>query len=416
MPTYLYRVSFQPFEQELALCEAAEWLGLPAAHTEADANAGATAGATAGAGAGADFIFADRLIDLTNAAYLAQAVELYARAPDFDGLLEAVHRTPPGCNRYRIETFDSLTAQREPRVKKIGSVGVARALADCLPGNPDLEHPQTTLWALRLPDEWIFGRVAAEYAQTWKHHEPKPRSFSSALKGRQAAALVNLAAPPHRNARTFLDPCCGAGTVLVEAAARGLHVLGCDLSARMAEDSQINLRHFGYPPNVRCADATQPGAFDFPLGAPTFTSALGSAWDRRSSDRLPDFSSSPTPAIHSDATPVRSDPSTLPTPSVSSATSAPTAPSTSSASSAPSAPTTPSIFDAAVVDFPYGHFSPAAPDLYDRVLAALRPRVSRLVVVTPKPSAELLARHGFQVLRTATTRKSRLVRHIALAE
>jgi tRNA (guanine10-N2)-dimethyltransferase len=45
-----------------------------------------------------------------------------------------------------------------------------------------------------------------------------------------------------------LDPFCGTGSVLVEAAIIGCRILGCDIQRRMAEGTRRNLKHFGIEP------------------------------------------------------------------------------------------------------------------------------------------------------------------------
>ena len=45
-----------------------------------------------------------------------------------------------------------------------------------------------------------------------------------------------------------LDPFCGTGSVMIEAALVGCHVLGFDVQRRMAEGTRRNLEHFGVKP------------------------------------------------------------------------------------------------------------------------------------------------------------------------
>lgn len=327
-PRYLYRLSFESFDREIALAEAAEWLDRPV---------------------DTDFHFADTLHDLTPCAYLAHAYELLARAPRFDDLVDRVRALRLPFDGYAIDSAKTVEAVLEPPVKKLGSMGVARALADALEGMPNLEQPRDSLWALRLPQEWIFARQVSRYAQHWTAHQHKPHSYSSSVKPRLARALVNLAAPARLAHRSFLDPCCGAGTTLIEAAHRGLAAFGVDIGYKIAQAARGNLAHFGFPVEVVHADAAD--------------------WPQLLVKRA--AAGNPAPL--------------------------------------------PDRFDAAVIDFPYGHFSPAEAGLYDRLLAHLRPRLNRVVVVTAQPATDLLTRHGYKVLRTATARKSRLVRHITLA-
>ncbi|MEX1253376.1 MAG: methyltransferase domain-containing protein [Dehalococcoidia bacterium] len=67
-------------------------------------------------------------------------------------------------------------------------------------------------------------------------------SLPAALKPTVAHALVRLARPGRG---PLLDPMCGTGTVLAEAADAGLAVLGGDVDAAALEAAQANLRAVG---------------------------------------------------------------------------------------------------------------------------------------------------------------------------
>ncbi|MDF2834615.1 MAG: methyltransferase, partial [Paenibacillus sp.] len=61
-----------------------------------------------------------------------------------------------------------------------------------------------------------------------------------------ARALVNIAVGPSPAGMTFLDPCCGMGTVLVEALSMGIDAEGVEINPLAARGARINLEHFGY--------------------------------------------------------------------------------------------------------------------------------------------------------------------------
>ena len=69
-------------------------------------------------------------------------------------------------------------------------------------------------------------------------------------------------------------------------------------------------------------------------------------------------------------------------------------------------------FDAAVVDFPYGHSAPVAARLYTDILHNLRSQVSRMALVFGHDAHRLLARLGLHIIQTAAVAKGRFRRHI----
>jgi tRNA (guanine10-N2)-dimethyltransferase len=69
--------------------------------------------------------------------------------------------------------------------------------------------------------------------------------------------MVNLAKP--KTGELLLDPFCGTGTTLIEAALIGCHVLGFDIKRRMVRGSLKNLAYFNIKPEgVILADAMDP--------------------------------------------------------------------------------------------------------------------------------------------------------------
>ena len=75
-----------------------------------------------------------------------------------------------------------------------------------------------------------------------RHVRSRPFFSPISLHPRYARALVNLTQV--RKGQTMLDPFCGTGGILIEAALMGAKVLGSDLSAEMIDGCAQNMRHF----------------------------------------------------------------------------------------------------------------------------------------------------------------------------
>ena len=67
----------------------------------------------------------------------------------------------------------------------------------------------------------------------------KQRHILGSLKPPVAAAMLRLAAP--QAGTRLLDPCCGAGTVLIEAAAEGILARGGDIAMKALEATRANV-------------------------------------------------------------------------------------------------------------------------------------------------------------------------------
>jgi tRNA G10 N-methylase Trm11 len=77
----------------------------------------------------------------------------------------------------------------------------------------------------------------------------KPRSYSIALTTRLARAAANIAVP-HPLGIKAIDPCCGIGTVLVEALSMGVDIVGRDINHFIVRGARENLAYFGLEGDV----------------------------------------------------------------------------------------------------------------------------------------------------------------------
>ncbi|MEM4704185.1 MAG: TRM11 family methyltransferase, partial [Candidatus Bathyarchaeia archaeon] len=92
----------------------------------------------------------------------------------------------------------------------------------------------------------VFGLTLAEIpAKPFVERRPRKKPFfhPSAMQAKLARCMVNLAKP--KAGELVVDPFCGTGTMLVEAAFVGCRVAGLDIQRRMARGTLRNLRHFG---------------------------------------------------------------------------------------------------------------------------------------------------------------------------
>lgn len=140
--------------------------------------------------------------------------------------------------------------------RKIGEVILHQA-----PGTKvDLKKPEKTCLGVLTSDRFIFGVQLAEILpKPFVERRPKNKPFfhPSAMHAKLARSMVNLARS--RTGELVLDPFCGTGSMLIEAALVGCRVLGLDVQRRMVRGSIRNLAHFNVEPvGIVVADARNP--------------------------------------------------------------------------------------------------------------------------------------------------------------
>ncbi len=179
------------------------------------------------------------------AAYIRQGVRVIARATAFDALVEMVAAAEFDADRFRIEVYDP------ENLRPTSTRDLIVPLADVMVDHPDLAEPQHRFVVTLGANGCWFGEILTRATGDFQKHDTKPWTTSSSLDARLSRALVNLVP----DARSILDPCCGAGSIVVEAASLGIEAVGIDWKPAMVGMTRQNLDHFDYSAMVEQADA-----------------------------------------------------------------------------------------------------------------------------------------------------------------
>ncbi len=185
---------------------------------------------------------------IPRAAYVRTGLRRIAQASTFAGLLDVLRQTLLDLDDFRVDTLYLSGRFPIPRQE------AAAVAADAIHCRANVAAPRHHLLRGAQRHTFWIGEILVESAQSYAPHTEKPCHVSSSLEARVARALVNLVTPP---AQTLIDPCCGTGSILLEAAALGLTAYGADSNRKMVRMAQRNLLHFGYAPRVEFADARE---------------------------------------------------------------------------------------------------------------------------------------------------------------
>lgn len=127
-------------------------------------------------------------------------------------------------------------------------MAIERAIGWEIVGEADLKNPDYLFGIVAYGGRWYLGRYQKN-ERVWTKHVKKPREYSTALSARDARAIANIAVPNPAGIRA-VDPCCGIGTVLVEALSMGIHIEGRDINPLVVDGSRENIAYFGLEGNV----------------------------------------------------------------------------------------------------------------------------------------------------------------------
>ncbi|NEW07985.1 RNA methyltransferase [Paenibacillus sp. SYP-B3998] len=209
-----------------------------------------------GAELGVRCIESTRCIDASRSPFLKLRLEVLFEADSLEELAEQVQTLT-----VRGSTFKVVFAETETAISYDRQREVEREIGRHLRGKAEMRRPEQWFAVTELRGRWLFGDCSFGEA-VWLQHQQKPQNYSTALGTRLARAVVNIAVPDIAGTRV-LDPCCGIGTVLVEAISMGIDIVGCDVNPLAVRGARVNLDHFGMANVVSLADMrTLQGRYD----------------------------------------------------------------------------------------------------------------------------------------------------------
>ncbi|MFZ3580424.1 TRM11 family SAM-dependent methyltransferase [Virgibacillus sp. DJP39] len=191
-------------------------------------------------------------IDPSRSPFIKERVRVIYEGETFQELTKKV-------NNFRLEetTFKVIYVKNSD-VSKTEKEGfkkrreIEKEIGLYVNGKADLHNPDQLFGVMNVNGRWIFGDYAKSEA-VWFQHQKKPHEYSTALSTRVARAVVNIALPNTSGIKA-IDPCCGIGTVLVEARSMGIDIVGSDRNHLIINGARENIVHFGLTGEVNLAD------------------------------------------------------------------------------------------------------------------------------------------------------------------
>lgn len=179
-------------------------------------------------------------IDVGRSPFLKRRIDVEWAAATLEGLGEQL-------NGYDLagRTFKVLYTDGDEGCSYEEKRAYERQVGGYFVGTADMRKPDLRLGLARYEGEWLLG-PCEDNSAIWLTHQAKPQNYSTALPTRAARAIVNIAAGPYPEGIKLVDPCCGMGTVLVEALSMNIDAEGIEINPLAARGARLNLEHFGY--------------------------------------------------------------------------------------------------------------------------------------------------------------------------
>lgn len=196
-------------------------------------------------------------------------LELFSCEANIQNIMKAIH----SINIKTVLEDSKSFAVRVKRVKnyalKMRIMEIERKLGKYILENSsrtsvNLKNPEKTFFGILTGEKLIFGAKLAEIQpKSFMERRPRKKPFfhPSAMPSKLARCMINLAKT--KAGELVLDPFCGTGSILVEAALIGCYVLGFDVQRHIAKGCIQNMKHFNLTfEGLIVADARKPPITD----------------------------------------------------------------------------------------------------------------------------------------------------------
>ncbi|MED3764679.1 TRM11 family SAM-dependent methyltransferase [Ureibacillus terrenus] len=205
-----------------------------------------------------NYIISDRRVDPSRSPFMEDRLEVYFEADSLEDLEQSLKTWQLNDATFKVVCLNKMDIGNTKKIHHPERRKIEKQIGLSINGEPDLNNPDILLGLLCINDRWYLGKtVKAE--SIWRKHLQKPNNFSTALSTRVARAIVNIAIPEPEGVRA-IDPCCGIGTVLIEALSMNVNIVGRDISPLVCVAARENIAHFGYETTVTkgsIADVTE---------------------------------------------------------------------------------------------------------------------------------------------------------------
>jgi tRNA G10 N-methylase Trm11 len=186
------------------------------------------------------YLFSNSYINISRSPFIKEMISIIYKEDSLEQILNNIIEDKLAYDDFKVcyiklENGDIEYKERLNSLNKIGFV---------ITGEPEMHNPKITLGITKVYGKWIFGKYEKNDYK-WHIHDKKPYSYSNSLSLRVARALVNISVKNNLECK-MIDPCCGVGTVVIEALSMGINTVGYELNKSIAENAQRNLEFFGY--------------------------------------------------------------------------------------------------------------------------------------------------------------------------
>ncbi len=194
------------------------------------------------------YLFSNIYVDPSRSPFIKKCISIKYIGETIEQIIDLIVMDNLTCTNYKVAyinaTNENIGFHERRKIEfKIGF---------SILGEAKMKNPEIIFGITKVENKWMFGECESNTSD-WLLHNKKPFSYSNALKVNVCRALVNIAVGNNLNF-SVIDPCCGIGTVLIEAISMSINIKGYEINPYIGENAKTNLRYFGYEDVITIGD------------------------------------------------------------------------------------------------------------------------------------------------------------------
>lgn len=181
-------------------------------------------------------------VDPSRSPFMEDRLQVLYEASTFTELKEMIKDLKINASTFKVHCLNRMDLGETKKIPHGERRRLERELGLLIDGEPDLYNPEVVFGLVTINNRWYFGKHTLSVS-VWREHVHKPNSYSTALNTRVSRAIANIAVPDINGIRA-IDPCCGIGTVVVEALSMGIDIVGRDINPFVCVGARENIEYF----------------------------------------------------------------------------------------------------------------------------------------------------------------------------
>ena len=194
------------------------------------------------------YLFSNYYVDTSRSPFVKESIKVIYSENRLEDIVEKIVANKLAYDDFKVcyIKIEGGDISYEDRLRSIREIGLV------IIGEAEMYKPKVTLGLTNVDGRWIFG-IYEKNDFEWYSHEKKPYSYSNSLTLRMARSLVNVAVGNNLEC-SIIDPCCGIGTVVIEALSMGLNIKGYEINKSIASNAKKNLEFLNFEKVIKTGD------------------------------------------------------------------------------------------------------------------------------------------------------------------